>query len=588
MSQYLQLGATGMSAPGMGQPHLSTSNQPPFRYSSAPPLSSGSSGSVLGMASANQPRTPQAYMPHPNRALQEPSPLLVQQPMPQLRPTVEISDIRNECLTEADARKKLSTYIAVRLAKPQHNYLDDQGNLQKPTWERAESMTITDMSQPEIKSKLRRLKKDTGEERARSSVRVHNLPTGVDKQEDHLFVESSCGRQKEEWRQEVKGGSKSKPQKAHDYSSVTIYFKRAPRAEESSMRMLEEQSYARQQRWNLHGNAPSYPLSQPPAQQYPQHHFQPAFHSSSHPSPEAPSHFVSHYPTYPPLNNSRPVMSAPVPPQTLHMAPGITSTKNIAGVNGRDSFETRRSSFLSTSSDNTSSSDDTTDIAISESSEDSDPRYYSSARLGGTSAYRKDRDMIETFGVEAARSPSKHDQQDRVGSGPLRHGPRSPLTSSPKTSAFDAREVLHALADVIRGEGTRRQPSEQATVSSPLRSTQHPLNEHLARPQSNRHLPNDYGQVEGRHHRSQVESRVYRSPGLAREQAAQHGTGKPSWLFRGYLEDQDWELESGRHTGRQHDDREYTRRMRSERELDSDDPFRPLERQRGLDYFGRY
>ncbi|TDZ18543.1 ATP-dependent DNA helicase PIF1 [Colletotrichum orbiculare MAFF 240422] len=65
---------------------------------------------------------------------------------------VEVSDLRRDRMTEADAREALSSYIVYRFEKVQDpNETDSEGIPVKPTWENVRRVQVPDLSQKDIK-----------------------------------------------------------------------------------------------------------------------------------------------------------------------------------------------------------------------------------------------------------------------------------------------------------------------------------------------------------------------------------------------------------------------------------------------------
>lgn len=71
---------------------------------------------------------------------------------------VQISDIRNENLTEADARQRLSSYVVIRMTRRDcPNEVDEEGYPQQPTWRLIDAVEETVISQQEATRKARAL-----------------------------------------------------------------------------------------------------------------------------------------------------------------------------------------------------------------------------------------------------------------------------------------------------------------------------------------------------------------------------------------------------------------------------------------------
>ncbi|KAF7545028.1 hypothetical protein G7Z17_g9485 [Cylindrodendrum hubeiense] len=122
-----------------------------------PPNNRGPGGIPPNMQPQNQAMMHMAPPPHvpipPNHAV--PHDLRSRKP-------VEISDIRSERFTEADARERLSSYVVIRLEKTDNLCdVDEEGFHLTPSWEKVRLIQQTDISQQETKRQVRALERET-------------------------------------------------------------------------------------------------------------------------------------------------------------------------------------------------------------------------------------------------------------------------------------------------------------------------------------------------------------------------------------------------------------------------------------------
>ncbi|KAH8889300.1 hypothetical protein GQ53DRAFT_223213 [Thozetella sp. PMI_491] len=91
--------------------------------------------------------------PPPNRDM---VPFHLQQP-----PLVQISDIRRERMTEAEAREELADYFIIRIEKVEEGSgYTDEGELRKSTWDQVIRREVRDISKPEAVRQIRYLGRD--------------------------------------------------------------------------------------------------------------------------------------------------------------------------------------------------------------------------------------------------------------------------------------------------------------------------------------------------------------------------------------------------------------------------------------------
>ncbi|WQF75595.1 hypothetical protein CDEST_00609 [Colletotrichum destructivum] len=235
------------------------------------------------------PRGPMPGLP-PHQAAQRPmvpmmAPMTMPQPMPQPMPVpppndaiplelrqkrlVEPSDLRSERMTEANAREALSEYVVYRFEKVNDpDEIDDEGYPAVPTWENVTRTEVRDLSKPVITRTIRHLD-DEGKsvmqkkmkltatqqrqiEKAQNDLETHNH----DKRFCYTLQQidtkmKKLSKDSIEYRQHIAGReskkvtvSKTKKSKKNllETTSLTVYFKREPRAGVNSTALLGEQS----------------------------------------------------------------------------------------------------------------------------------------------------------------------------------------------------------------------------------------------------------------------------------------------------------------------------------------------------------
>ncbi|KFH40284.1 hypothetical protein ACRE_090550 [Hapsidospora chrysogenum ATCC 11550] len=231
----------------------------------------------------------QGQLSHPSHL--SPRPNTPQPDMPR-RQKVEVFDIHSECLTEADARERLSSYVVICMTKADtSNEVDQDGYLLPPTWDRTTHSEQTDISQQEATRKVRELERTTLPvsdkkqdlpaalqrqfehaqdrlERQEPDPRFHYVLAQFDSKikkvevpqlVEHMYHESHKkskrgSRSRDGDRDRSKGKKKykskdyriephrSKPKRRKERVSVTTYFKRTPKPEENCLRMLHDQN----------------------------------------------------------------------------------------------------------------------------------------------------------------------------------------------------------------------------------------------------------------------------------------------------------------------------------------------------------
>ncbi|KAK4062083.1 uncharacterized protein Triagg1_10049 [Trichoderma aggressivum f. europaeum] len=236
-----------------------------------------------------QPRPSSSYSSHvspipTHNARASHQPVSESQP----RRNMDMIDIRDENITEAEARKRLSSYIVVHIERLADPYdLDDEGNPVRATWEKATHTAQRDISQEETRRKVRELNKETGS----VTDKKNELSSAIQRQLEHAWdkldnmesdprfvytlaqldwrlkrVETKSHdrkhdkRSKDKKRGKEKHKSKRSPSRSkpkRERVSVTAYFKREPGRHEHCLKMLRAQQLEKQE----HGSR-SLPLNE--------------------------------------------------------------------------------------------------------------------------------------------------------------------------------------------------------------------------------------------------------------------------------------------------------------------------------------
>lgn len=183
------------------------------------------------------------------------------------RRNVNIFDVRNENITEAEAHKRLTSYIVIRIKRATDPYdLDGDETAPPPTWEKASHLIRRDVSQQDARRKVRKLDKETGS----VADKKEDLPSAIQRQlerawrnleeteADARFVYTLAqvdwklkggrekkrgGRSKEKRRSRERHGSKTK----REWASVAAYFRREPGRNADCVRILKAQLAERRQ-----------------------------------------------------------------------------------------------------------------------------------------------------------------------------------------------------------------------------------------------------------------------------------------------------------------------------------------------------
>ncbi|PHH85838.1 hypothetical protein CDD83_11106 [Cordyceps sp. RAO-2017] len=444
-------------------------------------------------------------------------------PSPAQRPkkrAVVISDIRNECLTEADARQRLSSYYVIRMEKvPRRNEVDEEGNPAQPTWQMVKSVEDTDTTQQEVTRRVRQLIKEGPRVLDKKNKLGPSVQRQIQKAKETLEEHEPDSRYKYVLAQldstlkkmshfsvvphtkTYKKGKKGKECKytwlkaKHPYErvSVTAYFQRTPRDGENAMRMWDEQEKARnrpknppaaaaqQQQQAVPPTQPSAPPQpMPPAQ--PQHPGHPAAGQPMGPGPGLPGQMYPYpglvqpmqpAPQGPPMHSvppaQPPMYYPPLPSPGRNLPQGRGGRADIDVISHRGRRDSPRDSRSSVSSDDywsdTESSGYTTQMSSvgSSSRHSRHCRHRSRSRSRSRHRRRTRPDLPGYFGVAAPRDHSRE----------LDYGPPSPARHSyPPVSPALAPPVD---LDRVRDEAFRDGREEQLRRDAPaLRIMQRP------------------------------------------------------------------------------------------------------------------
>ncbi|KAH0523672.1 hypothetical protein TsFJ059_008642 [Trichoderma semiorbis] len=261
----------------------------------------------------------------------------VHQPVSESQPrrNIDIIDIRDENITEAEACKRLSSLIVVRMERLADPYgLDDEGNPMRPTWDKATHTVRRDISQEEARRKVRELNKETGsvtdKKNELSSAIQRQLEHAWDKldnmESDPRFVYTLAQldwkyksvetrghdrkhdrRSKEKKKSKEKHKSKRSPSRSkpkRERVSVTAYFKRELGRNQNCLKMLRAQQTERREHGSrslpLNEHLPMVIPGQPPRPQ-------PVQNNTARSLP----HFQTHQPAFDPQVQCRFPLSQP-------------------------------------------------------------------------------------------------------------------------------------------------------------------------------------------------------------------------------------------------------------------------------------
>lgn len=416
------------------------------------------------------------------------------------RSTVQTSDIRNERLTEADARQRLSSWVIYQIEKADSSHeVDAAGYPLKPTWENVTFTEETNLiSQHEATRRVRELQwknQPLSEEKAnlsaniqRQLVKLHEMLQGTEpdtrysytliqlqsdfKNVAHAPVEYySKGRKGKKYTVDRKKSKRSPKYKQR--VAVTAYFLRAPALDQSALSMLRERESDEQLRAERQRQPPAMNLPlQPRFQPTPQSHnpFPPPVHQHM-------PHQTSQLKLQPPIQPGdgpgattprQPTFEANRPATQLHTKPGAESRPVIeVRTNGKGnpkayhgSAEKAPSSVYSSDEDSVSDRDN--DPATPPSSISS-----RSPQRRGRSRYRPHESM-ENFGYQMSHQNTKEEvgipldgYPKKVHLPPVAHQPVPPIQPTKfvsVVSGFDAVPTDHIEDELL----TQARPSQVA------------------------------------------------------------------------------------------------------------------------------
>ncbi|UKZ71827.1 uncharacterized protein TrAtP1_012770 [Trichoderma atroviride] len=174
-------------------------------------------------------------------------------------------DLRDEGITEAEARKRLSSYVVVHIEKSLPA-IDGEGNLIPSTWDKASHTVLSDIPQQEARHSVRELNRETGCVSDKKSELSSALQRQLERAHTRLEnMEPDCryiytlvqlgwkfrkieapteyhgrrGKHGSKDRRRDKERHKSKPRK--ERVSVTAYFKREPSSNANCLKMYNRQ-----------------------------------------------------------------------------------------------------------------------------------------------------------------------------------------------------------------------------------------------------------------------------------------------------------------------------------------------------------
>ncbi|PHH60436.1 hypothetical protein CDD81_1648 [Ophiocordyceps australis] len=235
-------------------------------------------GAVAALGHATSPYDQGALVPYPQHGNSQPP--AQQRPMTLERRTtdeVTVSDIRDAHMTEPKARQRLSSYIVMRMEKSTNRYeVDAEGYQLPPTWQVVDRVEETDISQQEATRKVNQLNRDTSPVRDKKSKLGRAVQRQLEKAQHDLEREEPDPRyqyvlaQLESKVKEIEDGSpllylksnneykprsrsrsRSRSKRPLERVSVTAYFQRTPKENESAVSMLHEKSLVKKRQQQL-------------------------------------------------------------------------------------------------------------------------------------------------------------------------------------------------------------------------------------------------------------------------------------------------------------------------------------------------
>ncbi|POR38698.1 Uncharacterized protein TPAR_01099 [Tolypocladium paradoxum] len=549
----------------------------------------------------------------------------IQQQPPERRGThaVEISDIRCENLTEADARHRLSSFVVIRLEKSASpNEVDDEGYPLRPTWQRVARVEETDISQQEATRKVRELMKKgpvadkkgelgTSVQRQLEAAQVNLEETEPDPRYHYILAQLESKTRKIEhdspllYDKDNKKSKKSKDgnkksrddsRKSREYNrkykeyriepakskhkdklervSVTAYFKRTPRAGENALRMLEEKERSKYQ----HPSMQAPPMGQPMFLPQPMQHSHPI-----HPQPQPPQPQPQPPPPPPPPPPGFPMPGQAVgpigpghqgrqarPADVEVIPPGRRQAINLYFGSCRES----RSSFTS---DEFWDSDGS-EYMTPESSAGSSSRPSHHGKYRNQSGHRP-RDRPENFGLEVPRRHSKRDQ-DYLPSTKLLREPSSPGPRA-LAPAVDLDRILEQAYRDGRDDAARVGPLRPKVIQAP------PAFRRLPDYEARREIfAENLDRMGDRLHRTYLDNEDRQERDFRREQDGRYNRQSDD-LERGRMQDRLRRDSVGGIFRESFEAQQHMRSRERSREVERESPFSPVGR-RGQYYVSRY
>jgi hypothetical protein len=337
------------------------------------------------------------------------------------RRPVAISDIRNERMTEADARELLSTWVIQRFEKLDDDEIDDEGFPLRPTWENVIRTEVRDLSKQEATRQVRtldRMGQSVAEKKASlSTAQQRQLERAQEelqrfepdqryiyilaqldhqlKKLDHRPVEyyGHKGKNRESKHVTVGRRRSSSTKKLYERVSLTAYFKRLPRPEENAIAMHQQREIELQRKlMPLPQQMQQYHHQQQQQQQQQQQHHH-------HQGQQFPAHHGKH-----------PMAKQQKQPKGIEIVPGKNGGVKVYKTHGHHgSPKSSHSSSIYSEDDSyfTDGSENTPNSSIDSSHSSRHRRRRSHSR--SRSRHRR-HDRPEQYGIEAPRRHSKHDQ----------------------------------------------------------------------------------------------------------------------------------------------------------------------------------
>ncbi|KAL1881411.1 hypothetical protein VTK73DRAFT_4171 [Phialemonium thermophilum] len=502
-------------------------NPPPPPFHPQQPIQQRANAANTNIGHFQQQAQARQQQQQRHAAVPPPPPRHIIPPHLEQGPSVQLSDIRKERMTENEARDELTTYSIFRFEKAgRPGEYDSEGERVKPTWENVYRQVVSGVSKREAQRRIKSLNETTRplSEKLVSLISAQQrqldktLEEITSREQDNRFVtvlaqidqqirpkRESKSRDRSEGPARSKDGGKSKKKKEKETVSITAYYKRSPRpgVDAIALVMQRDAELAR-------GLQPPHPHQTFPPQQphYQQPHFQQPHHN----------HPAAHVSQPQPAQQQRPVFPQQHGPQQSHgqaAGPRYTAQtqhgtvpqgqggatkahhtadkKDVKAAKRSKSRSSRRSSKSSDSdSDSNSDSDSdshsdtswTNDDASVETPNSSNPSSQRSHKKGHDKS-KKGRRYIESprhYGVPVSLEPHRfpHNIQHRISDELLR--PRSAASPSlnrlPPLSALDLERIKDGCYEA--GRADERAESRELIAELPrpriIQDPQRPLN----------------------------------------------------------------------------------------------------------------